>query len=134
METELQVEADPLRVGQAIVNLVDNALTHGEGTVELRAEARGAFVELHVSDSGSGFPAEFRERAFDRFSRADEARSGGGSGLGLSIVELVAGAHGGGAGLGSSPTGGADVWISLPRADVPAGPSAEPTATLARNA
>jgi signal transduction histidine kinase len=116
LDTDLHVEADPLRVGQALVNLVDNALTHGAGTVELRAEERGGFVELHVSDEGSGFPLEFRNRAFDRFSRADGARSGGGSGLGLSIVELVAGAHGGGAGLGDPKSGGADVWISLPLA------------------
>ena len=115
-ESGLHVDADPLRVGQALVNLVDNALTHGAGTVELRAEERGAFVELHVSDEGSGFPPEFRDRAFDRFSRSDEARSGGGSGLGLSIVELVAGAHGGSAGLGDPESGGADVWISLPLA------------------
>jgi two-component system, OmpR family, sensor kinase len=131
VDTQLHVDADPLRVGQALVNLVDNALAHGEGTVELRAEARGAFVELHVSDVGPGFPPEFRNRAFDRFSRADEARSGGGSGLGLSIVELVAGAHGGGAGLGDSPSGGADVWISLPLASAPARPLAERPTTLA---
>jgi two-component system OmpR family sensor kinase len=116
VETDLQVEADPLRVGQALVNLVDNSLTHGGGTVELAAEARDGFVELHVRDAGSGFPPEFRDRAFDRFSRADEARSGGGSGLGLSIVELVAEAHGGDASLSESSSGGADVWISLPRA------------------
>jgi two-component system, OmpR family, sensor kinase len=115
-ETHLQVDADPLRAGQALVNLVDNALTHGQGTVVLRAEERGGLVELHVSDGGSGFPPEFRERAFDRFSRADEARSGGGSGLGLSIVELVAAAHGGGVGLSDPSSGGADVWISLPPA------------------
>ncbi len=91
-----------------------------------RAAGRGtrtAWSELHVSDAGSGFPREFRDRAFDRFSRADEARSGGGSGLGLSIVELVATAHGGGVGLSDSAAGGADVWISLPRADVPDGAS-----------
>jgi signal transduction histidine kinase len=125
VDTGLHVEADPLRVGQALVNLVDNALAHGEGTVALRAEERGAFVELHVSDAGLGFPLEFRSRAFDRFSRADEARSRGGSGLGLSIVELIAGAHGGGAGLGDSPSGGADVWISLPLASVPDAPITE---------
>jgi two-component system OmpR family sensor kinase len=130
-ETDLQVEADPLRVGQALVNLVDNALTHGEGAVELRADERGGLVELHVSDAGSGFPPEFRSRAFDRFSRADEARSGGGSGLGLSIVELVAGAHGGEAGLTEPPSGGADVWISLPQAATPDGSPAESPATLA---
>ena len=131
VETDLHVEADPLRVGQALVNLVDNALTHGGGTVELSAEGRDGLVELHVRDAGSGFPLEFRDRAFDRFSRADGARSGGGSGLGLSIVELVAGAHGGAAGLGEPPSGGADVWISLPRADAPATSPAEPPATVA---
>jgi two-component system, OmpR family, sensor kinase len=115
-ETTLDVEADPLRVGQALVNLVDNALTHGEGTVELSAVERKGLVEFHVHDQGSGFPDDFRARAFDRFSRADGARSRGGSGLGLSIVELVARAHGGDVGLANSPTGGADVWIAVPRA------------------
>jgi two-component system, OmpR family, sensor kinase len=113
-QTDLQVEADPLRAGQALVNLVDNALTHGEGTVELAAVERNGSVELHVRDAGSGFPDDFRERAFDRFSRADEARSRGGSGLGLSIVEVVARAHDGEVGLCNRPSGGADVWISLP--------------------
>jgi signal transduction histidine kinase len=115
-ETALQVDADPLRVGQALENLVDNALTHGEGTVEFVAAERNGLVELHVRDNGSGFPDDFRARAFDRFSRADEARSRGGSGLGLSIVELVARAHGGEVGLGNSSSGGADVWIAVPRA------------------
>ena len=114
--TALHVDADPLRVGQALVNLVDNALTYGEGAVELAAEERDGLVELHVRDAGSGFPDDFRARAFDRFSRADDARSRGGSGLGLSIVELVARAHGGGAGLRNRPLGGADVWLSLPSA------------------
>ncbi len=112
--SDFLVDADPLRVGQALANLVDNALTHGEGTVELTAEGRDGFVELHVRDAGSGFPDNFRPRAFDRFSRADEARSRGGSGLGLSIVELVARAHGGSAGICTGPDGGADVWLSLP--------------------
>jgi signal transduction histidine kinase len=115
-ETALQVDADPLRVGQALENLVDNALTHGEGTVEFVAAERNGLVELHVRDNGSGFPDDFRARAFDRFSRADEARSRGGSGLGLSIVELVARAHGGEVGLGNNSSGGADVWIAVPRA------------------
>jgi signal transduction histidine kinase len=110
----LHAEADPIRVGQAVVNLVDNALTHGRGAVELAAEERDGAVELHVRDAGDGFPAGFAERAFDRFSRADEARSRGGSGLGLSIVELIATAHGGAAGLRNLPHGGADVWLSLP--------------------
>jgi signal transduction histidine kinase len=113
--SELHVEADPLRVGQALVNLVDNALTHGSGAVELSAERRDAFVEIHVRDEGAGFPEAFRARAFDRFSRADEARGRGGSGLGLSIVELVARAHGGSAGVGERAGGGADVWLAAQR-------------------
>jgi signal transduction histidine kinase len=119
---EAHALADPVRIGQALVNLVDNALTHGRGTVELAAEERDGFVELHVRDEGDGFAEGFRERAFHRFSRADEARSRGGSGLGLSIVELVARAHEGSAGLGNRPGGGADVWLSLPCADVAAVP------------
>jgi signal transduction histidine kinase len=116
--TDLGLDADPLRVGQALVNLVDNALVHGAGPVELAAVKRDGFVELHVRDGGAGFPDNFRQRAFDRFSRADEARSRGGSGLGLSIVELVARAHDGDVGLRDRPSGGADVWISLPSASL----------------
>lgn len=126
-QSTLQIEADPLRVGQALGNLVDNALTHGEHDVELAAEERDGLVELHVRDGGPGFPVDFRARAFDRFSRADEARSRGGSGLGLSIVELVARAHGGSAGLTASSSGGADVWIALPRAPLePLSPAPSP--------
>jgi two-component system, OmpR family, sensor kinase len=77
---------------------------------------RGDVVELHVADAGSGFPAGFLEHAFDRFSRADEARSTGGSGLGLSIVALIAQAHGGSVGAANRPDGGADVWLAVPRA------------------
>ena len=108
------------------MNLVDNALMHGGGAVELAAVERDGFVELHVRDGGAGFPDDFRARAFDRFSRADEARSRGGSGLGLSIVELVARAHGGGVGLRDRPSGGADVWISLPIASQPHSPAPYP--------
>jgi signal transduction histidine kinase len=124
--TGLRLDADPLRVGQALVNLVDNALVHGGGPVELAAVEQDGFVELHVRDGGAGFPDGFRARAFDRFSRADEARSRGGSGLGLSIVELVARAHGGGVGVRDRPSGGADVWISLPSAPQPHSPAPYP--------
>jgi signal transduction histidine kinase len=112
--SELRLDADPVRLEQALANLVENALTYGRGAVQLRAVERADAVELHVTDEGEGFPEEFRARAFDRFSRADEARGSGGSGLGLSIVELVARAHGGGADLRNRPGSGADVWLSLP--------------------
>ena len=111
------LDIDVLRVEQALSNLVDNALSYGAGPVELAAVSNGALVELHVRDGGVGFPPEFRKRAFDRFSRADPARGHGGAGLGLAIVELIARAHGGSAGLSDRAGGGADVWLALPRAN-----------------
>ena len=112
----LDLDADPARLEQALGNLIDNALTHGAGTVELSARAHNGLVELHVADSGTGFPPGFAPRAFDRFSRADEARGRGGTGLGLSIVQLIAEAHGGEVGATSRDGGGADVWIAVSRA------------------
>ncbi|HVU75980.1 MAG TPA: ATP-binding protein [Gaiellaceae bacterium] len=109
------VSADPLRLEQALGNLVDNALTHGGGAVTLLERVHDGVVELHVTDEGAGFPTEFTERAFDRFSRADGARGGGGSGLGLAIVASIARAHGGAAQLRNTGDRGSDVWISVPR-------------------
>ncbi len=108
------VEADVTRLEQALGNLVDNALMHGDGKVVLSVRESGDSVELHVADDGSGFPPGFVDRAFDRFSRADEARGRGGTGLGLAIVELIARAHGGTAAVATAPGGGADAWIALP--------------------
>jgi signal transduction histidine kinase len=116
------VDADRMRLEQALGNLVDNAVAHGAGPVTLAARASGNLVELHVLDEGSGFPGDFVERAFDRFSRADEARGRGGTGLGLAIVELIARAHGGAAGAANRAGGGADVWIAVPRATVGVSP------------
>jgi signal transduction histidine kinase len=79
------------------------------------AETDGAF-ELHVADDGPGFPPEFLGRAFERFARADEARSGDGTGLGLAIVQAIARAHGGTVGASNRAEGGADVWLSIPHA------------------
>jgi len=107
-----------VRIEQALANLVENALAHGAGAIDLFAVERDNIVELHVADAGAGFPDGFLERAFDRFSRADEARSRGGGGLGLSIVALIAQAHGGSVGAANRPEGGADVWLALPRARV----------------
>ena len=108
------VRADRVRLEQALGNLVDNALRHGEGRVVLAAGRANGSLELHVVDEGRGFPEAFLERAFERFSRADEARSGGGTGLGLAIVATVASAHDGSAHAGNRPAGGADVWIEIP--------------------
>ena len=109
----LVLDADPARLEQALGNLVGNSLEYGRGTVRLSAESGETVVEIHVTDEGKGFPDGFLERAFERFSRADEARGRGGSGLGLAIVDVVARAHGGRAGARNTPTG-ADVWLTLP--------------------
>jgi signal transduction histidine kinase len=109
------VDADPMRLEQALGNFVDNSLVHGEGAVELFVRPNGDGIELHVADAGAGFPAGFAERAFDRFSRADEARSAGGAGLGLAIVDVIARAHGGKATVVNRDGRGADAWITLPR-------------------
>jgi len=117
------VVGDRTRVEQALANLVENALTYGRGAIDVYSLERDDVVELHVVDSGPGFPPGFIKRAFDRFARADESRTGGGSGLGLSIVALIAQAHGGSAAAVNRPEGGADVWLALPRAaaEKPAG-------------
>ena len=61
----------------------------------LRARAATARVELEVADAGAGFAPDFAERAFERFTRGDAARTRGGTGLGLAIVRAIAEAHGG---------------------------------------
>jgi two-component system OmpR family sensor kinase len=111
---ELAVWADPLRLEQALSNLADNALRHGQGDVVLFASRQSDSVELHVADSGPGFPPEFVNIAFERFSRPDDSRTSGGAGLGLSIVQSIAHAHDGDALIANRPDGGADVWLSLP--------------------
>jgi len=111
----LRVTADPLRLRQALGNMVDNALRYGGGTVRLRAAESNGAVEIHVMDDGPGFPPDFLASAFERFSRADEARTPGGAGLGLAISEAIAIAHRGAVGAANRPEGGADVWIALPR-------------------
>jgi two-component system OmpR family sensor kinase len=113
---EYSVRGDATRLERALANLVDNALRHGEGAVELSATGDDGSVQVHVSDEGSGFPGEFLPRAFERFSRADQARSGAGTGLGLAIAAAIAEGHGGRAGAANRPDGGADVWIELPAA------------------
>ena len=98
---------------QALGNLVDNALRHGDGPVRLSAEQDNGSVELHVTDEGPGFPADFLPRAFERFTRADHARARGGTGLGLAIVDAIARAHGGRV-QAANTAPGSDVWLSLP--------------------
>jgi two-component system, OmpR family, sensor kinase len=110
--TALTVDADGLRLDQAIGSMVDNALRHGSGQIDLEAREEGASIEVHVLDRGPGISEQFVGRAFERFSR--DSSSGRGSGLGLAIVRTVAIAHRGEAHAANRPGGGADVWLTLP--------------------
>jgi signal transduction histidine kinase len=114
----LRFEADELRLGQALGNLVDNAIGYSPegGSVRIEAWPReGAEVCLNVLDSGPGFPPDFLARAWLPFSRADFGRSRerGGAGLGLAIVKGIAEAHGGRVEAANRETGGAVVTIAL---------------------
>jgi two-component system, OmpR family, sensor kinase len=108
---DLRLSADALRLGQALGNLVDNALRHGEGDIVLRARSASGGVELDVADEGTGFDADIAERAFERFTRGDRARTRGGTGLGMAIVRTVAEAHGGWAAIVPGARGIVRVWV-----------------------
>jgi two-component system, OmpR family, sensor kinase len=110
----LSLAGDRLRLEQALGNVVDNALRYGAGIVRLEGELRNGSAELRVTDEGPGFPSDFLPIAFDRFTRADDARGGGASGLGLAIVAAIARAHGGSVRAFNAAAGGAVVALSLP--------------------
>jgi two-component system OmpR family sensor kinase len=125
----LVVLGDGQRLRQVLANLVDNALTHtpAGSPVEVRVGAApldgrpGAAVE--VVDHGPGLTPEQAERVFERFYRADPARSRavGGTGLGLSIVAALVAVHGGTVGVDSVPGRGARFRVLLPLAPGAAG-------------
>ena len=106
---DLAAVLDPDRIGEAVDNLVENALRFAPaGTaVVISARAVGRDLVIAVSDSGPGFPEPFLPHAFERFARPDSsrARSDGGAGLGLAIVSAIAEAHGG-PGAGAQPARG----------------------------
>lgn len=110
------IEVDPDRLERALLNLLANSLTYGDGTIVVRVEEERGGIELHVLDEGPGFDPRFLPVAFERFAQGDPDASGRrGFGLGLAIVRLIAVAHGGSVGAVNRAGGGADVWISLPR-------------------
>jgi signal transduction histidine kinase len=115
--------AAPLRVvgerdalGRVVANLLDNAVRHAEGTVDLTVAADGAYQKISVCDDGPGIPATDRERVFHRFTRLDDARArdAGGSGLGLAIVRELVRRHRGTVTL-SDANPGLRVEVRLPK-------------------
>jgi two-component system phosphate regulon sensor histidine kinase PhoR len=111
-----EVRADAARLEQVLVNLVHNALkfTAPGGKVILSAGAQGGFVRFAVRDTGVGIPEEELERVFERFYKADRARSSGGTGLGLSIARHIVEAHGGRIWAESAEGRGSMFYFSIP--------------------
>jgi len=93
----VKLSGNPHLITQALANLLDNAIKYapGSGSVSVEASSDGSVAALSVADSGPGMPGSFRDRALDRFSRAEASRTTPGSGLGLSLVRAVAQLHGG---------------------------------------
>jgi two-component system sensor histidine kinase BaeS len=116
---DLLLPADPVRLRQAIGNLLTNAVRHTPrgGRVTLRAYQRDDDAVIEVSDTGTGIDADHLPHVFDRFWRVDKSRNRqtGGSGLGLAIVRHLVEAHGGSVAVASTPGDGTTFTIRLPR-------------------
>ena len=114
LDEELPVLGDPIRLRQALDNLVVNALAYGgPGRVTVRATAAASGpTQITVSDSGPGIPASLRDEVFEAGTRLDSDTYG--SGLGLALARAIAEAHGGSLELGSARDGGATFTLTLP--------------------
>lgn len=108
------LHADPLRLRQALDNLVSNALRHGGSSDEvlIRARRTGAAIQLSVVDRGPGIPPDEQQRVFEPGVRLNVKRSG--SGLGLAVARAIAEAHGGTVTVESVASTGATFTIALP--------------------
>lgn len=109
-------EGEPEALRRAVANLVDNAVRHAAGRVELAVAPEGPQHLLTVTDDGPGIPAADRERVFNRFTRLDDARArdAGGAGLGLAIVRELVRRHGGTVRLVEADGGGCRAEVRLP--------------------
>lgn len=117
-----KVLADRQRIEQVLLNLLSNAMRHtpAGGTITVSAEVLPGEIEITVCDDGSGLSDADLEHAFDRFYRADEARtSDAGAGLGLPIAKAIVEAHGGAIRAENVPEGGACFRFTLPIEDAP---------------
>lgn len=110
--------ADPDRLNQVVLNLLDNAFkyTPAEGAVALRGRGRDGKLEIEVSDSGPGIPASQASIIFEKYARARSGSDGGrgGTGLGLAVARGIVLAHGGTIGVTSEPGRGSQFLVRLP--------------------
>lgn len=117
-DAEVRASVEPTLLARAVVNLLVNAAVQSPsgGTVSVNVRRDGDTAIIEVLDDGPGFPPDFLPHAFERFRRADDARSraDGGTGLGLAIVLAAARALGGTATAANRPDGGAVVAVRLP--------------------
>ena len=117
VQEHVGVTGDILRLRQLLLILVDNALKHtpSGGTVSVRLTAsHNGGARIEVTDSGPGIDPVDLPRLFDRFYRADKARTGEGTGLGLAIAKWIVDAHGGRISAGNAASGGAVFTVTLP--------------------
>ncbi|MCX7782062.1 MAG: ATP-binding protein [Meiothermus sp.] len=114
----LSTHADPERLQQVLLNLLENALRHTPkgGQIAIILDSEGENAVLEVCDTGPGVAPEHLPHLFERFYRAEpsRARESGGTGLGLAIVKALIEAHGGRVAADNRPEGGARFWIHLP--------------------
>jgi heavy metal sensor kinase len=112
------MRADPLRLGQMMINLLNNAIQHNAPGVEvsISLQRNGTHAILRVRDNGAGIPREALPQLFGRFYRADKARSraAGNVGLGLAISKAIVEAHGGSIRVDSTPGQGSEFLVQLP--------------------
>jgi len=117
------VEADRTRLQEVIVNLTDNAIqyTPKGGQVDVRVRKESGSAVLEVTDNGAGIPADVLPHIFERFYRADKARSraSGGTGLGLSIVKAICAAHGAEIKVATEEGKGSTFRVELPMLKLP---------------
>jgi two-component system phosphate regulon sensor histidine kinase PhoR len=116
LEGEPSAQVAPDKIERVLFNLVTNALRHtpSDGSVAVRVEQLADDVVVSVEDTGAGLDSEALGRMFERFWRADRARSGAGTGLGLAIARGLVEAHGGRIWAENRPQGGARVSFTLP--------------------
>jgi two-component system OmpR family sensor kinase len=121
LEGTAVVTGDPIRLRQAIDNLLANVRAHtpSGSPARVSVQRNGAWAEVTVADEGPGIPVDAQPRIFERFWRGDPSRgrtAAGGAGLGLSIVDALVRAHGGTVAVESAPGEGTSFTMRLPLA------------------